>query len=71
MGVLRWVEKWSGAALRKWMAFSAILGVLVMILGAMSADLQFMFWSVFFIAPYLVIRYRDPESTTIPYVSAT
>jgi len=67
MGLLRWVETWSGIALRKLLAFSALLGVFVAALAIVTVDLPFLFWSVFFIVPYLVLRYRDPASTTLPY----
>jgi len=67
MGLLRWVETWSGALLRKWLAFSAALGVLVVLLGALTGRPEFLFSSVFFAAPYLALRYRDPDSTTLPY----
>ncbi|ADB63997.1 hypothetical protein Htur_5269 (plasmid) [Haloterrigena turkmenica DSM 5511] len=67
MEILNWIEKWSGILLRKLLAFSALLGVIVLIFTAAQGNAAGVISFALFVAPYLMVRYRDPESTTVPF----
>lgn len=71
------IERWSGWLLRKLMLAIAIMGLfafVVAVLAAANANLTFaagqVVWGLILMAPYAFIRYRDNETTTIPYVGA-
>lgn len=64
------VEYWSGWFLRGIMGFLFLLGLwgIVASLVAGTADRQ-LHWMPVLTAPYLLIRYRDPDVAVIPYLS--
>lgn len=67
MGLIRWIEKWSWILLRYWLAFAALLGVLAIGFAMAFQAPAGVGTGLFFAAPYLFLRYRDPDSPTLPF----
>lgn len=58
-------EYWSGRLLRVLMAFLFVVGVPFFLLSILALDPTVVFGGVLML-PYLVIRWRDPEVSTVP-----
>jgi|GEM_PF-3587448 len=59
------VEQWSGRLLRLLMVFLFLVGVPFFALSVVTLD-PTVFFGAALMLPYLVIRWRDPEVSTIP-----
>lgn len=66
------IERWSGKLLRVLMAYLFVIGVAMVVYGlylsttASFEQPQVLIWPILMTVPYLLIRYRDPESSTFP-----
>ncbi|GAA0304110.1 hypothetical protein [Halarchaeum salinum] len=60
-------ERWAGTILRWIMAYIFVFGVVLTLSGVLSLNIVSLVQGVILLAPYLIIRYRDPDSTTIPF----
>lgn len=65
------VERWSGRILRYLMSFLAGVGVAVAVLvGVPNLSPEAIGYGLILAVPYLIIRYRDPDSSTVPLEAA-
>lgn len=60
------IERWSGKLLRYIMAYLFLIGLMGVLLTIAHQTFENLIWIPVFTVPYLVIRHRDPDSTTVP-----
>ncbi len=61
------VERWSGKLFRWIMAYLFLFGVYGLALSVLHFNIGAFIFGVIFVSPYLLIRWRDPDSTTLPF----
>lgn len=60
-------ERWAGKILRWMMCYIFILGIGIFLAGIIWLSIAPLVYGPILMLPYLIIRYRDPDSTTIPF----